>query len=165
MLIKVILHHPVKFHVNLSESSPLSLIVNFWIPYSHERRKVPQCYHIKFPLWYSMVFPSNQYNLKWQHQCVQKISIVKIFNATYRRKLFHSIEYKNAWLATSDLFYMFTQSVKFIYHILKSSDVWKIWFIKLTVKIMVPSFSKFYSKIWVAFCFKTGKRIFIQVSF
>ena len=61
MLIKVILHHPVKFHVNLSESSPLSLsfIVNFWIPYSHERKKVPQCYDIKFPLWYSMVFPSN----------------------------------------------------------------------------------------------------------
>ena len=26
--------------------------------------------------------------------------------------MFHSIEYRNGWLAASDLFYMFTQSIK-----------------------------------------------------
>ena len=48
----------------------------------------------------------------------------------------YSIQYKNGYLAASDLFrYMFTQSIKFhtfYYHVpvLKSTYVWKLWFIK-----------------------------------
>ena len=40
--------------------------------------------------------------------------------------LFYSIGYKNGWLAASDLFYMFTLSIKSIKHSIcriKSSDV------------------------------------------
>ena len=33
----------------------------------------------------------------------------------YREKLFYSIQYKNGWLAASDVFDMFTQSIKFYY--------------------------------------------------
>ena len=29
---------------------------------------------------------------------------------------------------------------------------------------MIPTFSKFYGKIWVCFCLNTGKRIFLEVS-
>ena len=33
---------------------------------------------------------------------------------THRERLaFHSIQYKNGWLAATDLFHMFTQSIKF----------------------------------------------------
>ena len=40
------------------------------------------------------------------------------FNDTHRERLvFHSIQYMNGWLAASDLFHMFTQSIKFyIFH-------------------------------------------------
>ena len=38
-------------------------------------------------------------------------------NDTHREILiFHSIQYRNGWLAASDLFYMFTQSIKFYIH-------------------------------------------------
>ena len=36
------------------------------------------------------------------------------FNDTHRKK-FYSIQYKNGWLAVSDRFDMFTQSIKFYY--------------------------------------------------
>ena len=36
-------------------------------------------------------------------------------NDTHREKLFYSIQYKDVWLAASNLFHMFTQSVKFQY--------------------------------------------------
>ena len=37
-----------------------------------------------------------------------------IFNDTHRERLmFLSIQYRNGWLAASDLFDMFTQSIKF----------------------------------------------------
>ena len=39
---------------------------------------------------------------------------VSPFNDTHReRQVFHSIQYRNGWLAASDLFHMFTQSIKF----------------------------------------------------
>ena len=38
----------------------------------------------------------------------------RAINDTYRERLmFHSIQYRNGWLAASDLFDMFTQSIKF----------------------------------------------------
>ena len=36
-----------------------------------------------------------------------------ILNDTHRERLFHSIQYSNGWLATSELFDIFTQLVKF----------------------------------------------------
>ena len=49
------------------------------------------------------------------------------------KTVFHSIQYKNGCLAASDLFHMFTESIEFYtlyYQVLKSTDVWKMWFIK-----------------------------------
>ena len=46
--------------------------------------------------------------------------------------MFHSIQYKNACLAASNLLDMLTKSIKsytFYDYILKSADVWKMWFI------------------------------------
>ena len=37
----------------------------------------------------------------------------KISRAVLSNYIFHSIQYRNGWLAASDLFYMFTQSIKF----------------------------------------------------
>ena len=34
------------------------------------------------------------------------------------KAVFYSVQYKNGWLAASDLFDMFTQSIKFYYYIL-----------------------------------------------
>ena len=45
---------------------------------------------------------------------------------SHRKIVFHSIQYKNGCLATSDLFHMFTRSIKFYifyYQVLKSTDV------------------------------------------
>ena len=53
--------------------------------------------------------------------------MVKIF-INDREKLSYSIQYKNGCLANSDLFHMFTQSIKFYtfyHHVLNSTDVWK----------------------------------------
>ena len=57
----------------------------------------------------------------------------------------------NTRLVASDVFHMFTQSVKFFWFHFRT-DVWKTWFIKETVKLMITSFSNFYGKIWVGFC-------------
>ena len=41
-------------------------------------------------------------------------TIANSFHNTQRERLvFHSIQYRNGWLAASDLFHMFTQSIKF----------------------------------------------------
>ena len=45
-----------------------------------------------------------------------------------RNTVFYSVQYKNGCLAASDVFHMFTQSIKlytFHYHVLKSTDVCK----------------------------------------
>ena len=44
------------------------------------------------------------------------IPILYRVNDTHRERLqvFYSVQYKNGWLAASDLFHMFTQSIKFI---------------------------------------------------
>ena len=42
--------------------------------------------------------------------------------------MFHSVQYRNGCLAASDLFHMFTQSIKLYtshYHVLKSTDAGK----------------------------------------
>ena len=48
--------------------------------------------------------------------------------------MFYGIQYQNGWLAASDLFQMFTQSIKFHtfhFHVLESVDVWKIFYGKI----------------------------------
>ena len=47
--------------------------------------------------------------------------------------VFYSVKYKNGCLAASYLFHMFTQSIKFYtfhYHVLKSTHVCEVWFMK-----------------------------------
>ena len=49
------------------------------------------------------------------------------------KTVFYTIQYKNGCLASSDPFHVFTQLIKFYtfhYHVLKNTDVWKMWFIK-----------------------------------
>ena len=50
-------------------------------------------------------------------------------------------------------------------HSIISTDVWKMWFIILTVKMDGCSFQQVYGKIWVSFCLNTGKRFFLEVLF
>ena len=84
--------------------------------------------------------------------------------------MFHSIQYRNGWLAASDLFDMFTQSIKFHtfhyqYRCLKNA-IHQIKDVKELGSLMVLiKFSKFYGKIWVGPCLNTGKRFFLEVSF
>ena len=51
----------------------------------------------------------------------------KNINDTHREKLFYSVQYKE-WLAASDPFRMFTQSIKHLHSItrIKSAGVWKM---------------------------------------
>ena len=43
-----------------------------------------------------------------------KVFVWVTVNDTHRERLmFHSIQYRNDWLAAYDLFHMFTQSIKF----------------------------------------------------
>ena len=59
----------------------------------------------------------------------------EIFNDT-GKTVFYSVQYKNGWLAASDLFDVFTRlhnQLSSIIHCItriKSTDVWKMWFIK-----------------------------------
>ena len=64
-------------------------------------------------------------------------------NDTHRERLvFHSVQYRNGWLAVSDLFEMFTQSIKFYtFHYQYRCDS-----VNRQQKWMVPPFSKFYGK-------------------
>ena len=47
---------------------------------------------------------------------------------------FFSVQFKNDWLAASDLFDVYTQSITFYYYTIKSTDVWKMWFIIIDSK-------------------------------
>ena len=68
---------------------------------------------------------------------------VKAFNDTHR--VLQCFTQFNIRMAVSDLFHVFTKSIKFYtfyYHIVRSTDIWKMWFIKLTVKINDCSFQQ-----------------------
>ena len=120
-----------------------------------------------------------------------QFNYVILLNDTHRERLmFHSILYRNGWLAASDLFDMFTQSIKFqafhyqylcipFYAFYASVHLCIplscILCIPLSVQMfekcdsskkwMVAPFSKFYGKIWVSFCLNTGKHFFLEVLF
>ena len=71
--------------------------------------------------------------------------------------------YWNNSLAASDLFPMFGQPIKsytFHCHMLKSTDVWKTWFIEETEMngCLFQYFRKVYGKIWADFYLNRGKR-------
>ena len=55
--------------------------------------------------------------LKVTKQTFYSIFHCRVFTLTILpgKTAFYSIQYKNAWLAASDLFHMFTQSIKFCY--------------------------------------------------
>ena len=87
-----------------------------------------------------------------------------MLNDTHRERLvFHSIQYRNGWLAASDLFDMFTQSIKFytfhyqyrclknVIHQTDSKNGWLLLSASFTAKF--------------SFCLNTGKRFFLDVSF
>ena len=86
-------------------------------------------------------------------------------NDTHREQLvFHSIQYREAgWLLL--IFFICLHSQLSSTHSITSTDVWKMWFIKQTVKMDGCSFQQVYGKIWVSFCLNTGKRFFLEVSF
>ena len=67
---------------------------------------------------------------------------------------------RNGCLAASDLFHIFTQSIKFyeFHYAHQEYRFWKIW-------SMVAPFSKFYGKSWVEFCLNTGKGFSLEVWF
>ena len=78
---------------------------------------------------------------------------------------------KNGCFAASDLFHILTKSIKlYTFHsqVLKSTDVWKMWFIKYTVKMNDCSFQQFLrqnlgsflSKHWKTVLLKNGTRDF-----
>ena len=69
---------------------------------------------LKAKLIFILFFPSHAF---------QKVVVLTILTG---KNCFYSIQYKNVCLAASDLFNMFTQSIKFFafhYHVLKSRDV------------------------------------------
>ena len=70
------------------------------------------------------------------------------FNDTHRERLvFHSIQYRNGWLTVSDLFGMFTQSIKFytfhyqhrylrnVIHQIDSKNGWLLLSASFTAKV------------------------------
>ena len=77
-----------------------------------------------------------------------------LFNDTGKNSALFSIQYKNGWLATSDLFYMFTQSIKFYtfyYQILRVQMFEKRDPSNRQKKWMVARSSKFYAKFGLVF--------------
>ena len=64
---------------------------------------------------------------------LMKLFPYMIIKSGQKLKCLDNTQYKNGCLAASDLFHMFTQSIKFHtfhYPVLKSTDVWKMWLIK-----------------------------------
>ena len=95
---------------------------------------------------------------------------MKAFNDTHMEKLcflFNSVQ--NSWLVTSELFVMFRQSNKFYYilyyHVLRVHMFEKGDSSTRQEKWMPAPSSKIYGETWVGFCFNTGKRFFLEVSF
>ena len=93
-----------------------------------------------FPIW-KVYTNISQVKMKFlinsSVQIILKLSILK------GKVVFYSIKYNNGDLATPDLFHVLTQSIKFYtshYHILKSTDVWKMRFINERVKMNGCSF-------------------------
>ena len=88
-------------------------------------------------------------------------------NDTHRERLvvFHSIQYRNGWLAASDLFHMFTKLIKFytfyyqyrclknVIHQIYSKNGWLLLSASLQPKFLV------------SFCLNTGRLFFWEVSF
>ena len=72
------------------------------------------------------------YLLKLEHHLIDP-TWYKILLTIHEKTISFLNSVKNGYLAVSDLFHMFTQLSKFFtfhYHLLKSTDVWKMWLIK-----------------------------------
>ena len=80
------------------------------------------------------------YNTNLKEKLAPLVQLTKSFSTKkYSQRyspgktIFYSIQYKNGYLATSVPFHILTESVKlytFHYHVLKSTDVRKMWFMK-----------------------------------
>ena len=70
---------------------------------------------------------------------------------------------KACWLLL--IFFICLHNQLSFIHSIISTVVWKIWFIKKTVKMNGCSFQHVYGKIWVSLCLNTGECLFLEVSF
>ena len=72
---------------------------------------------------------------------------------------FFSVQFKNDWLAASDLFDVYTQSLTYVlYYTIKSTDVWKTWFIIIDSKnewLLLPG--RFTAKFGLVFVLTLAK--------
>ena len=94
----------------------------------------PLLWHLMQTTWNKLksLFPNQARN----HSNICRFVYNRNFNHTHRENSviqYNSLnQHKNGCLAASDLFHMFTQWIKlfsFYYYVLKSTDVWKMWFI------------------------------------
>ena len=83
---------------------------------------------------------------------------------THRERLvLHSIQYRNGWLAASDLFYMFTQSIKF-YTFHYQHRCLKNLIHQINSKNGRLLFQQALRQNF-GFCLNTGKYFFLELSF
>ena len=94
----------------------------------------PLLWHLMQTTWNKLksLFPNQARN----HSNICRFVYNRNFNHPHRENSviqYNSLnQHKNGCLAASDLFHMFTQWIKlfsFYYYVLKSTDVWKMWFI------------------------------------
>ena len=83
------------------------------------------------------LFPDHKNNLSAALNWLPFVPVEQNVYDTHMEKLFYSIQYKNGCLATSDLFHMFTQSIKF--HSLKKR-LWHRCFPIIFVKFVKTPF-------------------------
>ena len=92
-------------------------------------------------------------------------SVGLAINDTHRERLaFHSIQYRNSWLAAPDFFHMFAQLIKF-YTFLHQYRCLKNVIPQTDSKNRFLLLSASLRQNWVSFCLNTGKRLFLEVSF
>ena len=75
-------------------------------------------------------------------------------------------QFKNGCLVASDLFHMFTEAIKlgtFYYDVLKSTDVWKMWFIRYSKNKWLLLSASSTANFELVFCLNTRKRFFLEV--
>ena len=106
------------------------------------------------------------YSKKFTNCFPHKISTLGKFlllNDTHRENCFTQYSPSMAaWLLQTFFICLHNQltSTHSIITYLKNTDVWKMWFIKKTVKMNGCSFQQVCWKIRVGFCLNTGKRFF-----
>ena len=95
---------------------------------------------------------------------IEQFLLVLVTNTHRERLMFHSVQYRNGWLAASDLFDMFTQSIKFY-----TFHYWYSWLKNVIHQTAIKNGWLLVSESFTAkfglVCLNTGKRFFLEVSF